>query len=254
MKSPQRRSAAGGRPNQTAREIDLWRIVEYQAPPEEGGSPPDPVSGFVWDKDRREWKCRVVPFRAGWSEISLPETWDGGDEGGHWVAPASRRDEDAVMRWRAEALTRASWAWLPSWFRDTPDEEGFEDDPAKFAGNESWEGDPDLSAGDLVYCKRIEEDLHILSWPYTVVAFELKDALPALNAAEDNHPVDAYKRDWNSDAHLGWGGFDKNEDVIFKVADWRKVGYYGAAGANGAAEIRHCENGVIGVICDLECP
>jgi len=251
MISKRRRSAASGRPNQTAREIDLWVIIEYQPPAEEEGSPPDPISGFVWDEDRREWKCRGVPFRARWSELTESED---PDEEGHWAGPGSRRDENSALRWRAEALTRASWLWLPSWFRDAPDEEGFEDDPDKFAGNEAWEGDPDLSAGDLVYCKRIEEDLHVLSWPYAVAAFELKDDLPPLNVAEDNQPVEAYKRDWVPSAHSGWGGFTKNEETIFMVADWRKVGYYGSAGANGAAEIRHCENGVIGVVCDLGCP
>jgi len=247
MTIKQRRSAPFGRDKPQARKIDLWMLIGWTPDPTPGDPDPDEISGFVYDDDRREWKTRAVPFRCRWGNL---------DEDGHWDGPGVPYDPDneTAQRWRQEGIRRRSWLWLPSWYRGEPDEEGWEDDPNLQAGNEAFEGDPDLSAGDLVYATRIDNELHILEVPYTVWAFELKDALPLLNAEEDNQPVDAYKRDWDASAHGGWGGFVKNTSCIFKVADWRKVGYYGDAGANGAAEIRHCDNGVIGVVCDLGCP
>ncbi len=208
------RSAEIGRVKSQARQMELWVLT----------------GAFEYDDDRREWKADANPFRPGYSSV---------DSDGHHTGDGTPID-GGKRRWRTKDV-RASKVWLPSWYRTATDLEGFE-------------ANPDLSIGDLVYTARIDGALHVLEVPYTVWAFELKDDLPILNGGEDNHPVDAYKRDWSASAHDGWGGFSTNTDTVFKVADWRKVGYNGLDGANGAAEIRHCDNGVIGVICDLECP
>lgn len=85
---------------------------------------------------------------------------------------------------------------------------------------------------------------------HIVWAFELAEDLPQWNQL----PVWACKKDWDPSLHTGWGGYTTNPNIHFKVADWREVGYFGYAGAEGAARIRQCDNGIVGVIVDLECP
>jgi len=84
---------------------------------------------------------------------------------------------------------------------------------------------------------------------YTV-AIELAEELTALSGDE----VDAYVRNWDPSANSGWGGYVVDCSTTLKVADRRNVGYYGVAGAQGAVEIRLCNNGRIGVLVDLCCP
>ncbi len=85
---------------------------------------------------------------------------------------------------------------------------------------------------------------------HEVCAFELAQNLPQWS----DTPVEACKKKWKPDAHGGWGGYETDAGDRIKVADWRKVGYFGYAGAEGAAVIKQSDNGPIGVICDLECP
>ena len=84
---------------------------------------------------------------------------------------------------------------------------------------------------------------------YTV-AIELAETLTAFSGDE----VDAYIRNWDPTANSGWGGYVADCNTTIKVADRRNVGYSGVAGAQGAVEIRLCNNGRLGVIVDLCCP
>lgn len=92
--------------------------------------------------------------------------------------------------------------------------------------------------------------------------FELAEDLPIYNGA----PVNAYRRTWNPSLHSGYGGYETDYTVTFLVADWTELGYcgygptdsrylpYHTGGAYGAAELRQSDNGVVGVIVDMECP
>lgn len=82
------------------------------------------------------------------------------------------------------------------------------------------------------------------------VAFELAEDL----ADDATEPVQAYRRNWSPSANSGWGGYVTDEADIIYVFDFRQVGYWGCEGAYGAAEMIGCDNGMVGIIVDLECP
>ena len=67
-------------------------------------------------------------------------------------------------------------------------------------------------------------------------------------------PVQAYRRNWSPSANSGWGGYVTDEADIIYVFDFRQVGYWGCEGAFGAAEMTAGDNGMVGIIVDLECP
>ena len=95
---------------------------------------------------------------------------------------------------------------------------------------------------------------------YQTVRFELAEALEQWQRCEDsNDPVTACVKKWDPGDNCGKGDF-AIADACICVSDRRRVGYFGDAGAEGAAEIRYGnkdESGnyqEIGVIVDLECP
>jgi len=89
--------------------------------------------------------------------------------------------------------------------------------------------------------------------PMETWAFELAEDLDQW----DPVPTLAYRRFVDPSANGGNGAYvtDCSKSSKFWVVDMRQVGYWGVAGATGAADIISVENdGSMGIIVDLRCP
>ena len=84
------------------------------------------------------------------------------------------------------------------------------------------------------------------------VMFKLKDPLPLSGSVAW---VKAYRGEFDASANSGKGGYTYSTavDNEFWVADLRRLGFSGAAGAVGACKIRTADNGEVGEIVDMEC-
>lgn len=83
-----------------------------------------------------------------------------------------------------------------------------------------------------------------------ILHFELAETLDA----DSTTGATAYRRNWDSSANAGEGGYVTDTGDEFTVKDTREVGYYGSTGAKGACIMKTADNGAFGEICDMECP